>query len=116
VVTARHVKKIAVLEVHGDLQTEELVEVKNRMEEWMDKEYRFFVLNFRHSERIHATALGILVEELKRLRHNGGDMKLANVRGSLKRVFDLTGTASLFEIHESEKKALESFEFVEDAA
>ena len=82
----------------------------------MDKDYRFFVLNFQHSEMIHTAALGILVEELKRLRQNGAELRFSGVRGEKKKVYDVSGAVALFEIHESEKKALESFEFIEDAA
>lgn len=50
---------------------------------------------------LDSTALGVLVSALKRLREDGGGLRLVVASGSVARVLEITGLAEVFPIFES---------------
>jgi len=67
------------------------------------------VANFTGVRYISFMGLGVLVERLRQLRLQGGDLKLVGVNTYTQRVFRMAGISSLFDIHESESQAIQGF-------
>jgi anti-sigma B factor antagonist len=67
------------------------------------------VANLSGVRYISFMGLGVLVERLRQLRLQGGDLKLVGVNTYTQRVFRMAGISSLFEIHESDAQAIEGF-------
>jgi len=59
------------------------------------------VVDLRQVTFLDSTALGVLVSALKRLRENGGGLRLVVAGGSVARVLEITGLAKVFPIFES---------------
>jgi anti-sigma B factor antagonist len=74
------------------------------------KEHRCRVVaNLSGVRYVSFMGLGVLVERLRQLRLQGGDLKLVGVNTYTQRVFRMAGISSLFEIHESESQAVQGF-------
>lgn len=58
---------------------------------------RGFVLDFARTERIDSSGLGVLVSIAKRVRDEGGDLRLAGINDALWDVFRATRLDLLFE-------------------
>lgn len=67
----------------------------------LEGDARTFVLDFGATERVDSSGLGVLVSIAKRIRDEGGDLRLANMNDALWDVFRATRLDLLFERDDS---------------
>jgi anti-sigma B factor antagonist len=67
------------------------------------------VANLSGVRYISFMGLGVLVERLRQLRLQGGDLKLVGINTYMQRVLRMAGISSLFDIHENESQAVQMF-------
>jgi anti-sigma B factor antagonist len=70
---------------------------------------REIVLNLGEVGFIDSSGLGTMVRALANTRQARGDMKLCNVTEPVRKLLDMTRLTTVFELHESEEKALAAF-------
>lgn len=97
---------VTVVEVEGELvvgnRRELKDEVLSRLGEGDDK----FVLDFEDASYIDSSGLGVLVSLSKRIREQGGELRLAGLDDDLRTLFELTRLDTLFQIAEDRNAAL----------
>jgi stage II sporulation protein AA (anti-sigma F factor antagonist) len=67
-----------------------------------------FVVDFKALDYISSAGLRSLLASAKLLKSKGGQLCFANITGTVKEVFDISGFGSIFQIHESVTSALAS--------
>ena len=67
---------------------------------------RKFVVDFEKTGYIDSSGLGVLVSLSKKVREQGGELRLANLNEDLKTLFELTKLDTLFFIADSREGAL----------
>ncbi len=67
------------------------------------------LLNFFNVEFLSSTALGKLITLDKKVKANGGRLKLSNIRPEIYEVFAITKLNKLFDIKDDEADALAAF-------
>jgi anti-sigma B factor antagonist len=67
------------------------------------------VLNFSSVDFLSSSALGKLITLDKRVKANGGVLKLSNIRPEIFEVFEITRLNRLFDIKDDEADALAAF-------
>ena len=67
------------------------------------------LLNFSSVEFLSSAALGKLITLDKKVKANGGKLKLSNIRPEIYEVFAITKLNKLFDIKDDEADALASF-------
>lgn len=67
------------------------------------------LLNFSQVEFLSSSALGKLITLDKKMKTNGGAMKLSNIRPEIFEVFTITKLDRLFDIRDDEADALAAF-------
>ncbi|MFW5692971.1 MAG: STAS domain-containing protein [Thermoguttaceae bacterium] len=67
------------------------------------------LLNFSQVEFLSSSALGKLITLDKKMKANGGSMKLSNIRPEIFEVFNITKLDRLFDIRDDEADALAAF-------
>jgi anti-sigma B factor antagonist len=77
-------------------------EVLSRLGEGDDK----FVLDFEDASYIDSSGLGVLVSLSKRIREQGGELRLAGLDDDLRTLFELTRLDTLFQIADDRNAAL----------
>ncbi len=70
---------------------------------------RKVVLNFGKVEYLSSSVLGKLITFQKRLRTNGGELRLCCIRPQIYEIFEITRLNTLFDIYPTEEEALEMF-------
>ncbi len=70
---------------------------------------RKVVLNFSRVEYLSSSVLGKLITFQKRLRSNGGELRLCGIRPQIYEIFEITRLNTLFDIYPTEEEALEMF-------
>ncbi len=107
--TLRENADIKIIDVKTDLSSYAASDLRKILENLLAEKVNKIVVNFSEVSHINSTTVGTLVGIAKRLRQNGGDLKLCNLASTLTRTFNLIGASSVVEIYESEKSAIAAF-------
>lgn len=100
---------ITVVDVEGQLIVGNRQELKQRVLEELDKGDRKFVIDFSNTGYIDSSGLGVLVSLSKKIREQGGELRLASLNEDLRTLFELTKLDTLFKIADTRGGALEGF-------
>lgn len=100
---------ILVTDVGGQLIVGNRQELKQKVLDELERGERKFLIDFAQTGYIDSSGLGVLVSLSKKIREQGGELRLANLNEDLKTLFELTKLDTLFQIAESRERALESF-------
>jgi anti-sigma B factor antagonist len=98
-----------VVDVGGQLIVGNRQELKQRVLDELERGERRFLIDFAQTGYIDSSGLGVLVSLSKKIREQGGELRLANLNEDLKTLFELTKLDTLFQIADSRERALESF-------
>lgn len=99
---------ICVVDVEGQLIVGNRQELKQRVLDQLDQGDRTFVIDFARTGYIDSSGLGVLVSLSKKIREQGGDLRLAGLNEDLRTLFELTKLDTLFTITDTRAEALRS--------
>ena len=100
---------IVVVGVDGQLIVGNRHELKQKVLEAVEGGERKVLVDFANTGYIDSSGLGVLVSLAKKLREEGGEMRLAGLHPDLRTLFELTKLDTLFNITDSLDDALSSF-------
>jgi anti-sigma B factor antagonist len=100
---------ITVIDVEGQLIVGNRQELKQKVLEELEKGGRKFLIDFSSTGYIDSSGLGVLVSLSKKIREQGGELRLANLNEDLRTLFELTKLDTLFHIATNREEALSSF-------
>ena len=102
-------RDVLVVDVDGQLIVGNRQEMKQKVLDELEGGERKFLIDFAKTGYIDSSGLGVLVSLSKKIREQGGELRLANLNEDLKTLFELTKLDTLFQIADSRDRALESF-------
>ena len=105
----RNGKDVVVVDVEGQLIVGNRQELKARILEALEAGDRKFLIDFTHTGYIDSSGLGVLVSLSKKIRDEGGELKLAGLNEDLRTLFELTKLDTLFAISDNAAEALAQF-------
>jgi anti-sigma B factor antagonist len=97
---------VLVVDVEGQLIVGNRQELKQKVLEELERGELKFVVDFERTGYIDSSGLGVLVSLSKKVREQGGELRLANLNEDLKTLFELTKLDTLFQIADSREAAL----------
>ncbi|MBI4541890.1 MAG: STAS domain-containing protein [Gemmatimonadetes bacterium] len=100
---------VVVVEVDGQLIVSNRQEFKQKVLDALEAGDRKFLVDFTPTGYIDSSGLGVLVSLSKKIRDEGGDLRLAGLNEDLKTLFELTKLDTLFAITDSPAEALAAF-------
>jgi len=100
---------ITVIDVKGQLIVGNRQELKQKVLDELETGARKFLVDFAGTGYIDSSGLGVLVSLSKKIREQGGELRLANLNEDLRTLFELTKLDSLFHIAANRDEALASF-------
>jgi len=107
--TRKDPKGVVVIEVDGQLIVGNRQDFKQRLLDALEGGERKFVVDFARTGYIDSSGLGVLVSLSKKIRDEGGDLRLAGLNDDLKTLFELTKLDTLFAISDTSAEALAAF-------
>lgn len=99
---------VLVVDVDGQLIVGNRQELKQKVLDALEGGDRKFLIDFAKTGYIDSSGLGVLVSLSKKIREQGGELRLANLNEDLKTLFELTKLDTLFQIADSRERALET--------
>ena len=100
---------VVVVGVDGLLIVGNRQELKQRVLDAVDGGSRKFVVDFTRTGYIDSSGLGVLVSLSKKIREQGGELRLAGLNEDLQTLFELTKLDTLFSITKTPEEALGAF-------
>ena len=98
-----------VVSVDGQLIVGNRQELKQSILDALEAGGRKFLIDFTRTGYIDSSGLGVLVSLSKKIRDQGGDLRLAGLNEDLKTLFELTKLDTLFAIADTPAEALAHF-------
>lgn len=100
---------ITVVAVEGQLIVGNRQELKQKVLHELESGGRKFLIDFSGTGYIDSSGLGVLVSLSKKIREQGGELRLASLNDDLRTLFELTKLDTLFQISKNRDEALASF-------
>ena len=105
----KHPGGVVVVEVDGQLIVGNRQELKQKVLDALEAGDKKFLIDFSKTGYIDSSGLGVLVSLSKKIRDEGGDLRVAGLNDDLKTLFELTKLDTLFAITDSASEALAAF-------
>jgi anti-sigma B factor antagonist len=99
--------EVTLVEVEGQLIVGNRQELKQQVLDRLERGDRKFVIDFANTGYIDSSGLGVLVSLSKKIREQGGELRLSSLNEDLRTLFELTKLDTLFRIADTKEKALE---------
>ena len=100
---------VMIVRVEGQLVVGNRNELKEHLQGLLEKGERRFLIDFAQTGYIDSSGLGALVALARKVREEGGDLRLSGLNEDLRSLFELTKLDTLFAITETPELALSSF-------
>lgn len=100
---------IYLIHVEGQLIVGNRQELKTAVQEALEHGERRFVIDFSRTGYIDSSGLGALVSISKKVREQGGDLRLSGLNEDLRSLFELTKLDTLFAISDTAERAVAGF-------
>jgi anti-sigma B factor antagonist len=100
---------VSLIEVEGQLIVGNRQELKQQVLEQIEGGDRKFVIDFANTGYIDSSGLGVLVSLSKKIREQGGELRLSSLNEDLRTLFELTKLDTLFRITDDKAQALDGF-------
>ena len=101
--------EVTLIEVEGQLIVGNRQELKQQVLEQLEGGDMKFVIDFANTGYIDSSGLGVLVSLSKKIREQGGELRLSSLNEDLRTLFELTKLDTLFKITDKKEEALEGF-------
>lgn len=98
--------EVTIVDVNGQLIVGNRQELKQRVLDELDKGARKFLIDFSNTGYIDSSGLGVLVSLSKKIREEGGELRLSGLNDDLRTLFELTKLDTLFRIADSREDGL----------
>ena len=93
----------------GRLDASSATDVESKLNSLIDAAQVRLVVSLDKLDYISSSGLRVLLAELKKVRKQQGDIRLACLKPYVREVFDIAGFTQLFKIFDKEEAAVNSF-------
>ncbi len=100
---------VKILRLAGRFDTPNVNPVQARIDEAVETEPAYLVVNLQDVGFVDSTGLATLVAGMKRSREKKGDLRLCGLQQPVRMIFELTRLDKAFEIFNSEEEAVQAF-------
>ena len=93
----------------GELDHHSAEEVRSKIDDRLDREsITKLILDFKDVSFMDSSGIGVVIGRYKKIAINKGNICIANVNSSVKRVFDLSGMFKIIKVYENLEQALKN--------
>ncbi len=108
-IAKRDVNNVVVFDVIGEIDLYNAPDIKELIKNSIESQKYNILINLDKVSYIDSSGIGALISSLSNLKKYQGSLKIINVHGSVRKVFELTKLTNFFEIYDNEEQALASY-------
>jgi anti-sigma B factor antagonist len=109
-------RPVSVLTLRGTIETTNASGLEETLARIVDESCYRIVVDLGGVTYISSAGWGIFISEIKRIRRNGGDIKLSAMAPQVREVFDLLEFGNILKPFEHTEDAIRDFEVAGDAS
>ena len=102
-------ENIIIIDITGEVDLYNSPNIKDMIIDKMNSGYKKIVLNLNDVSYIDSSGIGTLIYCRTTLNQANGQLKIINIKDSVKRIFELTRLVNYFNVFDSEEAAIKSF-------
>ncbi|WP_139904374.1 anti-sigma F factor antagonist [Clostridium thermarum] len=96
-----------IVQLMGELDHHSAEEVRNKIDERIDREkINKLIMNFSGVTFMDSSGIGVVIGRYKKLALRNGAVGVTDVKGSVKRVFELSGMFKIIKMFDSVEEAV----------
>lgn len=100
---------VRVVHLEGRLDVHLSIEVEQAVDELISSGIKFMVFDLAKVEHLSSSGLRIFIAAMRRLKNEGGMLKLSSMSDSVKKIFRVVELYDLFDVHPTTEAAVASF-------
>ncbi len=108
-ISTRSKSDVVILDISGEIDLYNAPEIKDVIAKLIEEKKYQIIINLEKVSYIDSSGIGALISSLSNLKRYQGGLKIINVAGSVRKVFELTKLTSFFEIFDAEADAIGAF-------
>lgn len=101
---------VAIVQCHGSLDVGTIPQFKRATQECCERGVKQFVLDGSALHFVDSMGLGALISLMRRVREQGGEVKIARLSADVRSIFEITRLHRLFDICETTVEACRKFQ------
>jgi len=110
VISGKNDSDVSVLKVSGFIDTTTAGDLESALYRLVKKGCYKIIVDLSGVDYVSSAGWGIFIGEIKEIRNNGGDLKLAGMVGDVFEVFQLLEFHSILDAHPTAEEAEQAFE------
>lgn len=107
--TTRKEGNVQIIQLEGRLDVHLSLEIEQAVNDLIDKGEKYLLFDLANVQYLSSSGLRIFIAAMRRLKGVDGNLKLANMSESVKKIFKVVELIDLFEIYPSVEEALKAF-------
>lgn len=108
-IVPREVGDVVILDIKGEIDLYNTPELRQAIENQISRGKNKIIINLADVSYIDSSGIGALISAASTLKKYNGSLKITNLYGAVRKVFELTKLTSFFEVYRDVRDALESF-------
>ncbi|MFW6137316.1 MAG: STAS domain-containing protein [Candidatus Aminicenantaceae bacterium] len=110
-VNIRKAGDISIFDIEGEIRRSEFMDssLHDMVKDLLEEGNRKILLNLKNVDFIDSYGVGEILAGYISINNAGGQLKLAHISQKLSLVFQVTMLSKVFDIHDTEKDALDGF-------
>ena len=97
---------VAIMTISGEIDLYNAAEVKEAIQKFVDEKKYKVIVNMGGVSYVDSSGIGSLISSFSNLKKFQGSLRICNVAGSVRKVFELTRLTSFFDIDDTEEDSL----------
>lgn len=108
--STREAEGVTIIELEGSvLGGPDATALNDALHKLLDKRKKKVLLDLSAVQSMNSSGLSMLIGALTTMRNAGGDLKIASASKKIESLLVITKLSTVFELHPTVKKAIESF-------
>jgi len=108
-VLVREAGEVGIIELAGEIDIYNCSEIKKLIDAYIGRNIKKIVVDMGKVTYIDSSTIGVMLSELKRLEDRKGGLKIINLKGAPRNVFEMARLEGVFKVYEGEEQAIKSF-------
>lgn len=97
---------VQALDLEGEVDVYTAPVLRQAIMDRVEGGVKHLLIDLTRVEYLDSTGLGILIGGVKRLKEQGGSLRLVGPSARIQRIFEITGLNKIFDVYASEQEAL----------
>jgi len=104
----KKINNVIVIKLQGELISQDCIKLREDLKQYISLD-KYFVFDLEDLTMIDSSGLGYIIHTLKVVTPQNGDVRISNLSGQPKVIFEITRVDSIFKQFDNQDEAVQSY-------